>query len=756
MNRLLSLKQVNQRTKEWYNLRNNIITATDVSTILECNKFESKKELLHKKINQPEIFSNEATQWGNFFEDVAAYIYSKINSLKVHDLGLLIHSKYNWLGASPDGIMENNKLIEIKCPYSKKIFNKVPINYWIQTQIQMEVCNIEETVLFVCAFEKDKIDNCLYQGEKDDILWSLLDCKEFVIKRDTQWFNSNLNRLENFYSDLCYYKKNGLNLRKRKNSSTRSGTYSKKLKTEYQDWNNWNNITSLINFHNNDTILDWLNMYGSKLYPKDKKSISQKFIEQKSKEFRKNVINYIKKLYPNQYLEITNEPDNYLKSRFLFEKTISNIKQYPIIINGILHHQEHKIYGKIDLILNSDFFKIFTGRDLIGYDYALIKIDYSTIKFLKDNNFINCGLYQKNFMYIMNDCLSKNNLNSIGSLLGYKSNLNNNCFQSIGLIKNDDQKLSNALNWLNNLKTNGKLWSINPPTISELYPNMKNYNDSPWNQTKKRLALQNDEISLLTNCSFKEREKFHKNGIYSMQEINNSEYKSPILEINFNSDKVFTPDKIENNFLNWKTCTKELYIDFETVNDLNKEYQNFPQHEVNNYIFMIGIGYNNKGNWNYYNFTVDHINLESELAILNQMNNLLETLDYDIIYHWSNAELNFLNQSNIRHGTNFRFEKNFDLLKMFKKEPISIKGLFDYKLKNVVKIMNYHNLINIKWDEVTDGLDAMILTWKYDQIALKNNIKLHQIKKFKSIIDYNKIDCQSMFEITNYLKKFKI
>ncbi len=43
MNRLLNLKQVTQRTTEWYNLRNKIITATDVSTILECNKFETKK-----------------------------------------------------------------------------------------------------------------------------------------------------------------------------------------------------------------------------------------------------------------------------------------------------------------------------------------------------------------------------------------------------------------------------------------------------------------------------------------------------------------------------------------------------------------------------------------------------------------------------------------------------------------------------------------------------------------------------------------
>jgi len=756
MNRLLNLKQVTQKTKEWFNLRNEIITATDVSTILECNKFQTKKDLLDKKINLLEITSNEATEWGNFFEDVAVSIYSEINNVKIHEIGLLIHPKYNWLGASPDGVMDNNKLIEIKCPFSKKIFNKVPINYWIQTQIQMEVCNIEETVLFVCSFEKKKIDNTLFQGEKNGINWSLLNCKQFIIKRDSKWFKSNFSRLQDFYLDLSYYKKNGLNLKKRSLSSTRSNKYSKKLKIEYQDMKKWNNITSLINFHNNDKILDWLNIYGHKLYPKDKKTISHKFIEQKSKEFKTHVINYIKNSYPNKFIEITNQPDNFLTSNFLFKKTIDNLKHYPIIINGILHNQEYEIYGKIDLIVNSEYFNILTGRQLIGYDYALIKIEYSTLKFLKDKNFINSKLYHKNFMHIMNDCMIKNNFNSIGSLLGYKSNINNNCFESIGLIKNDSQKLDNALTWLKYLKNDGKNWSINPPTITELYPNMKNGKDYPWHKTKKRIALQNNEISLLTNCTLKERDNFHKNGIYSMNNINNQDYQSPILDLNFNSNKIFIPDRIENNFLNWKTCTKELYIDFETVNDLNKEYESFPEHNNNTYIYMIGIGYNNNGTWKYYNFTVDHINHESELQILNQMNNLLQTLDYDIIYHWSNAEINFLNGSNLRHQSNFKLDKNLDLLKMFKKEPICIKDLFDYKLKNVIKCMNKHKLIDIKWDEISDGLDAMILTWKYNKISLKNNIKLSQIKKFKSIIDYNEVDCKSMFEIVNYLKKYKI
>ena len=752
MNRLLNLKQITQKTTEWYIIRKEIITATDVSTILESNKFETKKELLEKKINNCEKISTEVTEWGNFFEDIAISIYSNINNLKINEVGLFIHPKHKWLGASPDGIMENDKLIEIKCPFSQKIFNQVPINYWIQTQIQMEVCNIEETILFVCSFEKKKLEQVLYQGKKDNINWSLINCKEFVIKRDSNWFNSNFSRIKEFYSDLMYYKKNGLG-KKRKHFHTRSLSYNKKLKIDYQDWNEWNNVTSILNYYNNDTILDWLNLYGHKLYPKDKKNISQTFIENKSKEFRTHVIEYIKNLFPNKYIEITNDPNNYLKSNFLVNKTINSLNQYPIIINGIIHNSKYNTYGKIDLIINQEYFKRLTGKELIGYEHILIKIEYSTLKFLKDLNFISSSLYQKNYMYILNNAFQEKNINTIGGILGYKSDISNNCFKSVGLVKNESKKIEHALEWLKKLKTDGKLWSINPPTNSELYPNMKNNKDYPWNQTKKRIATQINEISLLTNCSFKERENFHQNGIFKLENIDNQKYKSPILDINFNSEKIILPQKIDYNYLDWKNCTKELYIDFETVNDLNKDYVNFPEHQSLNYIFMIGIGYNNNGFWNYYNLTVDKIDHNSELQILNQLNNLLQNLDYDIIYHWSNAEINFLKRANQRHNTDFILNKNFDLLKLFKKEPICIKGLYDYKLKNVINIMNKHKLINIKWDDISNGLEAMILTWKYNQTAIKNNIKLHEIKKFKSIIDYNHVDCKSMFEIINYLKK---
>jgi putative phage-type endonuclease len=750
MNRLLKLNQIKQKTNEWYKIRKEIITATDVSTILECNKFETKKELLNKKLKNQEPISNDAMSWGNFFEDIASSIYSKINNIKIEDVGLIIHSKYNWLGSSPDGIMENDKLIEIKCPYSKKIFSQVPINYWIQTQIQMEVCNIEETILFVCAFDKDN-DEGLFQGKKDDINWSLIDCKEFSIKRDKQWFSSNFKRIKDFYNDMNYYKSKGLNL-KRKRINTRESVYSKKLKIEYKDWDQWKNLNSISNFYNNDTILDWLNMYGKNLYPKDKKKISHTFIENKSKEFKKNVFQYLKNLYPDKFIEITNQPENYLKSDFYFNQTIDSLNKYPIIMNGILHNEKYKLFSKIDLIINKEYFNLLTGKNVSEYDFILIKIEYSTNKFIKETDYINSSLYQRNYMHVLNDIFEQKNINTIGGLLGYKSNLNNNCFQSIGLVKKENKDLDSALSWLQILKQEGNLWSINPPTNSQLYPNMKNYSDYPWHNTKKVIAEQINEITQLTNCSLYQRKKFHEQGIFSLQNINNNEFKSPILDINFNSNQIFLPEKVNNNYLNWKNCKKEIYIDFETVNDIDKDFSCFPNHINKNYIFMIGIGYNNNGKWNYYNLTVDKIDMESELNILQECKLLLQELDYDIMYHWSNAEINFLKKSNKRHGTNFNLDKNFDLLKLFKNEPITIKGLFDYKLKNVIKIMNQHNLINIKWDEISDGLEAMILTWKYNKIACKNNIKLNQINKFKSIIDYNEIDCKSMFEIVNYLK----
>ena len=151
LNNILQRKQIEQLTPEWHKIRKSIITATDCSKILNCNPYMSVKELFYKKCGISKPLTNKAVSWGQKYEDIAFNIYSKIYNIELYKLGLLIHNKYKWLGASPDGICEDCRLIEIKCVYTRSI-NYTPYHYWIQIQIQFEVCNLEECDLFQCKF----------------------------------------------------------------------------------------------------------------------------------------------------------------------------------------------------------------------------------------------------------------------------------------------------------------------------------------------------------------------------------------------------------------------------------------------------------------------------------------------------------------------------------------------------------------------------------------------------------------------------
>lgn len=141
-----------QRTPEWYEFRKKNFTASDFYKIM------SDKQLLSviKKKFKPHT-SMSYTPWslkkGILFEDVAIKIYENKYNSKVNDFGCLPHPEINGLAASPDGIViepsseRYGNMLEIKCVLSRKLNGLIPKEYWIQMQIQMEVCN-----LFFCDF----------------------------------------------------------------------------------------------------------------------------------------------------------------------------------------------------------------------------------------------------------------------------------------------------------------------------------------------------------------------------------------------------------------------------------------------------------------------------------------------------------------------------------------------------------------------------------------------------------------------------
>jgi putative phage-type endonuclease len=135
-----------QHSIEWFRERNKRITASSVSTVLGNKNTITYKKLLLEKLSPqqtPRFLGSVATQHGTMFEPVAREIYMVHYNVNVKEYGLIQHTKYNFIGASPDGISDSGVLLEIKCPLSRNITNKIPKKYYEQIQHQLETCDYE-------------------------------------------------------------------------------------------------------------------------------------------------------------------------------------------------------------------------------------------------------------------------------------------------------------------------------------------------------------------------------------------------------------------------------------------------------------------------------------------------------------------------------------------------------------------------------------------------------------------------------------
>ena len=161
---LKNIYQPEQKSKEWYDMRSNMLTASDWGTILGENHYSNSNEVLKKKCGDDTFITNAAMQWGNKYENVAVLIYEHRNNVKILEFGCLGHPFISFLGASPDGITEEGIMLEIKCPSSRKITGIPPSYYWCQVQGQLEVCELDRCDFLECSI-KEYIDEDEYLSD---------------------------------------------------------------------------------------------------------------------------------------------------------------------------------------------------------------------------------------------------------------------------------------------------------------------------------------------------------------------------------------------------------------------------------------------------------------------------------------------------------------------------------------------------------------------------------------------------------------
>jgi len=141
-----------QRTPEWFAQRCGKVTASRVADI--CGKTKSgysstrasyMAELLAERLSgtPTQKFQSQAMMWGTEYEDEARSEYEKRTGCLVEGIGFVPHPSLQWAGASPDGLVGKNGLIEIKCPNTSTHLatledNEIPSKYVFQIFWQME------------------------------------------------------------------------------------------------------------------------------------------------------------------------------------------------------------------------------------------------------------------------------------------------------------------------------------------------------------------------------------------------------------------------------------------------------------------------------------------------------------------------------------------------------------------------------------------------------------------------------------------
>lgn len=147
-----SLVKAEQRTPEWFQARMGKATASrfgDIMAKTRSGYAASRKNYMAELVSQrltgtvPENFTSTAMQWGIDNEPLARLEYTLDTGNEAKETGLWLHDTLA-VGASPDGFVNSDGILEIKCPNTATHIEtlatkQLPRQYEAQVQGQLWV-----------------------------------------------------------------------------------------------------------------------------------------------------------------------------------------------------------------------------------------------------------------------------------------------------------------------------------------------------------------------------------------------------------------------------------------------------------------------------------------------------------------------------------------------------------------------------------------------------------------------------------------
>lgn len=133
-------KNLKQRTKDWYEIRQGSIGGTRAKKVVSSTNTSLMYELIAERGTNiiEDSFVSEAMQRGIDLEPIAIAEFGDLMELNVDHFGMVTNENFPNCHLSPDGLIMDKEIptegVEVKCPDSKKhieyiITNRVPAEY---------------------------------------------------------------------------------------------------------------------------------------------------------------------------------------------------------------------------------------------------------------------------------------------------------------------------------------------------------------------------------------------------------------------------------------------------------------------------------------------------------------------------------------------------------------------------------------------------------------------------------------------------
>jgi putative phage-type endonuclease len=199
-----------QGSAEWFAARCGKVTASKLADLTaktksgwSASRANYMAQLIAERLTglPAESFSNAAMQWGTATEPQARAAYSFLTDKEVAEVGFIEHPSIPMTGASPDGMIGDDGLVEIKCPNTSThldtlLGSDIDGKYTKQMHWQM-ACTGRKWCDFVSFDPRMPADLQIkiHRVERDDGLIASLeaDVKQFLVEVDEKM--DELNKL---------------------------------------------------------------------------------------------------------------------------------------------------------------------------------------------------------------------------------------------------------------------------------------------------------------------------------------------------------------------------------------------------------------------------------------------------------------------------------------------------------------------------------------------------------------------------------